>query len=342
MKRLLILLFVFFFFAALPVNAAEVKNISSRQVGNRVQFTYDLTGDENEAEVNVALTVGGKSFQPSELHLEGDVGKVKPGRGKTIWWNVLQDFPRGLDQDIACEITAGGKTFKDAATGMEMIFVKGGCYQMGDTFGDGGKDEKPVHDVCVSDFYMGKHEVTQGQWKRIMGNNPSSFSSCGDNCPVENVSWNDVQNFIGKLNSRTGKRYRLPTEAEWEYAARSGGKSEKWSGTSSESSLGDYAWYISNSGRRTHPVGQKQPNGLGLHDMSGNVWEWCQDWYGSNYYGGSGRDNPVGPSSGSYRVIRGGGWSGSAASARAAFRSGYLPDDRYYDLGFRLALPPGQ
>jgi formylglycine-generating enzyme required for sulfatase activity len=111
---------------------------------------------------------------------------------------------------------------------MPFVFVKGGCYQMGDTFGDGKSDEKPVHDVCVSDFYMGKYEVTQGQWKRIMGNNPSSFSGCGDNCPVENVSWKDVQDFISRLNRQSGKRYRLPTEAEWEYAARSGGKREKW------------------------------------------------------------------------------------------------------------------
>ncbi|MFZ2419419.1 MAG: formylglycine-generating enzyme family protein [Smithellaceae bacterium] len=342
MKRMFILLLVILFSAVVSVDAAELKNEKARQEGNRLVITYDLDGKEKDAEVQLTITVEGKTYKSSELHIEGDVGKIRTGRGKRISWNILQDFPRGLRGAADWELTTSGGAFTDVATGMPFAFVKGGCYQMGDTFGDGGKDEKPVHDVCVSDFYMGKHEVTQGQWKRIMGNNPSSFSSCGDNCPVENVSWNDVQNFIGKLNSRTGKRYRLPTEAEWEYAARSGGKSEKWSGTSSESSLGDYAWYISNSGRRTHPVGQKQPNGLGLHDMSGNVWEWCQDWYGSNYYGGSGRDNPVGPSSGSYRVVRGGCWINLAAYARAADRSWSRPVNRDRLLGFRLALPPGQ
>lgn len=233
-------------------------------------------------------------------------------------------------------------SFTDPATGMEMIFVKGGCYQMGDTFGDGDANEKPIHEVCVNDFYVGKYEVTQGQWREIMGSNPSSFSICGDNCPVENVSWNDVQNFIIKLNNRTGKRYRLPKEAEWEYAARSGGKSENWPGTSSESSLENYAWYHVSSASKTHPVGQKQPNGLGLYDMCGNVWEWCHDWYDNNYYGSSDRDNPAGPSSGSHHVIRGGGWFNSAANARAAFRGRFLRDNRYYNLGFRLALPTGQ
>jgi len=117
-----------------------------------------------------------------------------------------------------------------------------------------------------------------------MGGNRSYFQNCGDDCPVETVSWNDAQDFISRLNQRTGKRFRLPTEAEWEYAARSGGKREKWAGTSSESELGDYAWYSKNSGGSTHPVGQKKPNGLGLYDMSGDVWEWCQDWYGKDFY----------------------------------------------------------
>jgi len=342
MKRLFVFMLMIFFLAATTVFAAEVKNISSKQVGNRVQFTYDLTGDENEAEVDLTVKVGDKDYKASELHLEGDIGKVKPGRGKTIWWNVLQDFPRGLDQDIACEITAGGKVFTDPTTGMQFIFVKGGCYQMGDAVGGGYADEKPVHEVCVSDFYMGKYEVTQGQWKEVMGENPSSFSSCGDNCPVERVSWSDALNFIDKLNSRSGKSYRLPTEAEWEYAARSGGKSEKWAGTSSYSSLGDYAWYDANSGDITHPVGQKRPNGLGLHDMSGNVWEWCSDRYGSDYYRNSSRNNPEGSSSGSYRVNRGGSWNIGAAISRAATRAGINPDLRFNILGFRLALPADQ
>lgn len=239
------------------------------------------------------------------------------------------------------ELTVIGDTFRDSLTGMEFIFVKGGCYQMGDTFGDGDSDEKPVHEVCVSDFYMGKYEVTQGQWRQVMGNNPSSNTNCGDNCPVEEVTWTDVQEFIEKLNRNSGKRYHLPTEAQWEYAARSVGKKEKWSGTSSESELGNYAWYSVNAGIRTHPVGQKQPNGLGLYDMTGNVWEWCSDWYGEKYYGESPRDNPGGPSSGSYRVLRGGSFSYEPRIIRAASRFKNIPDDHTSSKGFRVALSEG-
>ena len=224
----------------------------------------------------------------------------------------------------------------DSATNMEFVFVKGGCFQMGDTFGDGSSNEKPVHEVCVDDFYIGKYEVTQGQWKAIMGNNPSRFSDCGDNCPVESASWNDIQDFINKLNQKTGKNYRLPTEAEWEYSARSGGKNEKYAGTSNESELGDYAWYISNSGGKTHPVGTKQPNGLGIYDMSGNVWEWVSDWYDADYYKNSPKDNTKGPSSGSARVLRGGSWSNGAWDTRIALRYWGYPVGWGNHGGFRL------
>lgn len=225
-------------------------------------------------------------------------------------------------------------TYTDPETGMEFVLVKGGCFQMGDTFGDGRSDEKPAHEVCVDDYYIGKYEVTQGQWKNVRGNNPSRFSNCGDNCPVEQVSWDDIQDYIRILNQRTGKTYRLPTEAEWEYAARSGGKSEKYAGGNDVDTV---AWYDNNSGSRTHPVGQKQPNGLGIYDMTGNVWEWCQDWYGDGYYKSSPKDNPQGPSSGSYRVLRGGSWSNNAANSRATDRNSVSPGYRSSGLGFRLA-----
>lgn len=334
MKKLAIIL-ALIMLSATSLHAAEVKNVQSSQVGNRVQFTYDLTGEEREAEVTVSLTVPGGERKAVDLHLEGDVGKVKPGRGKVIWWNVLQDFPRGLNSEIVWEITAGGQSFADVATGMEFVFVKGGCYEMGDTFGDGRGDEKPVHNVCVNDFYMGKYEVTQGQWQTVMGSNPSNFNNCGANCPVEQVRWNDTQDFIGRLNGKTGRSYRLPTEAEWEYAARSGGKREKYAGGDD---LDRVAWYSSNSGSRTHSVGTKAPNGLGLYDMSGNVWEWCQDWYGEKYYGESSKDNPRGPSSGQYRVLRGGAWYSKPEFVRAASRNWCEPAVRNNSSGFRLSL----
>ncbi len=218
-----------------------------------------------------------------------------------------------------------------------MVLVKGGCYQMGDTFGDGKDNEKPVHEACVDDFYMGKYEVTQILWEAIMGDNPSTFKGC-DQCPVEKISWNDAQEFINKLNQKTGEHYRLPTEAEWEYAARSGGKDEKYAGTSDESGLGDYAWYKEDVDSRSHPVGQKKPNGLELYDMNGNVWEWVADWYGEGYYSGSPKNNPKGPDSGQSRMLRGGSWYGLPENTRATSRYWRGPALRNYNYGFRLAV----
>lgn len=222
---------------------------------------------------------------------------------------------------------------------IEFVFVKGGAFKMGDSFSDGDDDEKPVHEVSLDSFLIGKYPVTQRQWQAVMGTNPSEFKTSGLDAPVENVSWYDVQEFIKKLNIKSCKSYRLPTEAEWEYAARSGGKNEKWAGTSDESSLASYAWYDKNSGDCTHPVGQKKPNWLGLYDMSGNVKEWVGDWYGR--YSTDCQQNPRGPSSGTFRVDRGGGWGYCQGFVRAAIRGGDLPDLRSYNLGVRLLAPQG-
>ncbi len=224
----------------------------------------------------------------------------------------------------------------DPVTGMEFVPIKGGCYDMGDNFGDGSSDEQPVRQVCVDDFSIGKYAVTQEQWRILTGSNPSFFAGCGAECPVETVSWNDIQDYIRVLNQRSGGTFRLPTEAEWEYAARSGGRKEKFAGTSSESELGDYAWYRSNSNNRPHPVGRKKPNGLGIHDMSGNVWEWTADWYDSDYYKTGPKDNPRGPSAGSLRVLRGGSWNNEPGSLRTSCRYYFLPDYRVNFAGFRL------
>jgi len=234
----------------------------------------------------------------------------------------------------------------EPATGMELVLVKGGCYRMGDTFGDGETEEAPVHEVCVGDFYLGKYEVTQGEWKRLMGTNPSRDAGCtgDDRCPVDSVTWDDAQDFIARLNRAGGGGYRLPTEAEWEYAARSGGKSERYAGGSDVDRV---AWYAENSGRRNHPVGMKAPNGLGLHDMSGNVWEWTGDWYGVDYYARSPRDDPKGPAGPTGpnvdRVLRGGCKTGEAANSRTSRRCyGYQRTSgaRSDKIGFRVLRAP--
>ena len=217
-----------------------------------------------------------------------------------------------------------------------MVYVSGGTFTMGATSEQGSDaydDEKPTHSVTLSSFYLCKYEVTQALWQEVMGVNPSNLE--GDNLPVEQVSWNECQTFIFRLNILTGKNFRLPTEAEWEYAARGGNRSRgyKYSGSNT---LSDVAWYDGNGGSETHPVGSKSPNELGLYDMSGNVWEWCSDWYGT--YSSSSQTNPAGYSSGSDRVFRGGCWYGVASSCRSSYRNYELPDFRHYSLGLRLAL----
>ena len=222
---------------------------------------------------------------------------------------------------------------------IEMAFVQGGTFTMGCTTEQGGDCtdyEKPAHQVTLSDYKIGKYEVTQAQWKAVMGNNPSNFSGC-DKCPVETVSWNDIQDFLRKLNEKTGKTYRLPTEAEWEFAARGGNKSTKTK-YSGSNILDEVAWYERTSGRKTHEVGTKAANELGIHDMSGNVWEWCSDWYGD--YDASSKTNPKGPSSGSFRVLRGGSWDCNPPGCRVSNRFNYIPDARLLNGGFRLVLAP--
>lgn len=228
---------------------------------------------------------------------------------------------------------------------IEVVLVKGGCFQMGDIFGDGGnidlniKDETPVHEVCLSDYYLGKYEVTQDQWQMVMGDNPSKNKTCGGNCPVDSVSWDKAQEFITKLNAISKKKYRLPTEAEWEYAARSGGKNEKWSGVIGEADLKEYAWFDENSDDSTHPVGQKSPNGLGLYDLSGNVREWCQDWYYENFYEKSPKNNPVATVAAARRVQRGGGFGDSRHVNRTSARKSNSQDYDNGTAGLRLVLP---
>ncbi|HEY6837577.1 MAG TPA: SUMF1/EgtB/PvdO family nonheme iron enzyme [Geobacteraceae bacterium] len=227
-------------------------------------------------------------------------------------------------------------TVKDPASGIELVLVKGGCYQMGGSYGDDENGERPPHEVCLSDFYLGKFEVTQKQWQAIMGSNPAQFKQCGPNCPVEKVSWRDVQEFLKRLGKRSGKSYRLPTEAEWEYAARSGGKVQQYAGGDSPA---EFAWFAGNSGANVHPAGQKQPNAIGLFDMTGNVWEWVQDWYGLTYYLEGPKKNPQGPKTGKMRVLRGGCALNDRTWLRTDFRTLADPGARFNMVGFRVALP---
>jgi formylglycine-generating enzyme required for sulfatase activity len=221
---------------------------------------------------------------------------------------------------------------------VEMVKLSGGTFLMGSPSKVGWENEHPQHSVTISPFYIGKYEVTQAQWKAVMGknNNPSNFK--GDNLPVEMVSWNDAVEFCKKLSERTGRTYRLPTEAEWEYAARAG-STGPYSFGDDFNRLGDYAWFGGNSGSKTHPVGQKKSNDWGLYDMHGNVWEWVQDWHDDGYYRQSVNSvDPQGPSSGATRGLRGDAWGdGTYHTWRTSHRSNDLPSVRGSNYGFRLA-----
>ena len=228
------------------------------------------------------------------------------------------------------------KLYKVNGVSFAMIEVEGGTFTMGspDSDSDAYGDERPAHQVTLSSYYIGETEVTQELWKAVMGSNPSYFT--GDlQRPVEMVSWYDCQTFISKLNELTGENFRLPTEAEWEYAAR-GGKESKGYKYSGSNTIGDVAWYWDNSSSDTEAVKTKQPNELGIYDMSGNVCEWCSDWYGS--YSSSAQTDPTGPSSGSYRVCRGGSWDYYARYCRVAYRNISSPDYGLYSHGLRLSL----
>ena len=229
-----------------------------------------------------------------------------------------------------------GQTFKDCADCPEMVVIPAGNFQMGspESEKDRSSDEGPVHLVNVASFVLGKTEVTQAQWRAVMGSDPPELFFIGcDNCPVETVSWDDIQAFIVKLNAKTGQSYRLPSEAEWEYACRAGGQQRYCGGDE----LDRLAWYDKNSGSKTHAVATKQANAWGLHDMSGNVWEWTQDCWNERYTGAPSDGSAWTKGNCSYRVLRGGSWVNLPKDARAAYRNGDTPGGRSDNYGFRLA-----
>lgn len=253
--------------------------------------------------------------------------------------NILPDKPVGYDVGISKLLP------------LEMVFVEGGTFQMGDTFGDGNPSEKPAHQVLLSSFYISKTEITQKQWTEITSGNPAKY--WGDDQPVESISWKDAVNYCNSRSSLEGLTpcytifngnitcdfnadgYRLPTEAEWEYAARSGKTNNnfKYSGSSD---VNEVAWYDKNSSNITHPVAQKKSNDLGIYDMSGNVWEFCWDYYDENYYAQSQQQNPTGPATGQYRVLRGGAWSDDAYFNKIYYRNYYQENSRGTNVGLRV------
>ena len=280
-------------------------------------------------------TINDKIVTSNEVDEENNytVKLVDPDYG-TIYYRayiLIDNVPhygavRSFEQESYVQTyTVNGVSFK-------MIPVEGGTFQMGSDDSDAYSNEQPVHQVTVSSFSIGETEVTQELWEAVMGSNPSDFK--GSKLPVEKVSWYDCQTFIGKLNELTGKTFRLPTEAEWEYAARGGNKSNGYT-YSGSNTIGDVAWCSSNSSSSTDPVATKAPNELGIYDMSGNVNEWCQDWYSSSYSSGS-QTNPSGPSSGFNRVTRGGSWYIIARRCRVSYRLYGDPTNSWGDCGLRL------
>ena len=256
--------------------------------------------------------------------------RFNSGAGAAAWLALALTASQGS----STQLIAAEAAQIDPIADMEFVRVPAGEFLMGSTSSEAFESEQPVTRVRISKaFDLGKHEVTQSEWHLVMGTDPSHFSGCG-RCPVESVSWYDVQEFIEKLNAREGaRRYRLPTEAEWEYAARAGTTGDRYA-----EKLDLIAWYAENSGGRTHPVGEKAPNRFGLHDMLGNVWEWVQDWHGA-YPGGIVTDY-LGPRNGSERLIRGGAWRYDSRRCRSPGRSdgqpGVPPGYRGTTVGFRL------
>ena len=299
------------------LSAQIISNVHPRQEGLEVIITYDMIGElQGKEEIMIGYSTDGGRNYKSISGAEGDIGKnVKTGTGREISF---------FTNDALAGNNARFKVFVFSLP-PGMVFVEGGTFQMGS---NSESDEKPIHTVTVSSFYMDKTEVTQAEYRKVMGKNPSYFSGC-DDCPVEDVSWHDANEYAKKV----GKR--LPTEAEWEYAARGGNKSKgyMYSGSNNLNAVG---WYKKNSGSRTHPVAQKQPNELGLYDMSANVWEWCSDRYGD--YSSSSQTDPQGSNSGEYRVLRGGCWSSYDSFCRVANRGRSSPDSRNNSFGFRLVL----
>ena len=277
-----------------------------------------------------------------------DIRKTCQDLGASLFGEVSGE--RNARRPFAGAVAQRGQDFTETAFGinMKMVYVEGGTFVMGCTDDQGGEcddDESPTRMTTVGSFYIGMLEVTQSQWEKVMGtsiyqqrdkaNMEWPIKGAGPNYPMYYVSWEEANEFCARLSRATGKTYSLPTEAEWEYAAR-GGKNNEGTKYAGDWSIDDVAWYLGNSGKSTHICGTKRPNALGIFDMSGNVWEWCEDWYGSQYLQYD--NNPKGAGAGSHRVLRGGGWDHNARICRVANRGYSIPSMRFSDYGFRVVL----
>ena len=324
---LLAMLFVVFVVSAQTHNVTRSSNEPSKP-------STTTTKKKNNNKTSTTNKIGGKTGKTS-----GKESTNKKQQTITTPKKHTQRDSQGRIQSVVSTPSSSQTSRNPIIDNLvnNMVYVDGGTFTMGATSEQGNDAlyflEKPTHQVTLSSFSIGRYEVTQKEWQAVMGSNPSKFK--GDKRPVENVSWDDCQEFILKLNSMTGKSFRLPTEAEWEFAARGGKKSNgyKYAGGNDISTV---AWYEDNSDHETHSVGQKKPNELGIYDMAGNVWEWCYDKYSS--YSSISQINPTGVSSNSECMKRGGSWFDYAGHCRVSYRGYHYPDYQFYSLGLRLAL----
>ncbi|HAW52635.1 MAG TPA: formylglycine-generating enzyme family protein [Flavobacteriales bacterium] len=321
--------FVCFFF--LHLSSQQIGNVRAERDGSSIVVFYDLmkVPPDYLFDVSLYVSIDGKDFEGPLKSVSGEVGNdISGGREKRIIWNVMEERESLISNNVSFKVQA--RVYDSKV--IEMVYVEGGEFIQG-SFAE--YDEKPLHSVHIENFFISKYEITQRQWKRIMGYNPSFFNYC-DECPVENVSWKDVERFIEELNRQTNLNYRFPSEAEWEYAARGGKNSKKYVFSGSDDP-DQVAWYLDNNNQHTRKPGLKKPNELGIYDMSGNVMEWTSDWYSKTYYHDAPYKNPEGPNTGSHKVIRGGSWNNSKKQIRVTNRSYSTLGSKYDDLGIRLA-----
>lgn len=345
------------------VEAQQISNVKAFMEGKNLQIEYTLSGG-SASKVDLYLSEdAGNTWQGPLKSVSGDVGNnISAGAGKKIYWEVLKDREILEGDKIAFKVRA---SFTQAYE-PSVIWVEGGTFVMGNASSDGGSVEKPEHEVTLDGFSIGKYELSVGEfrafveasgykteaelgdgsygydgksWNKIKSANwrytVDGFSLADKSHPVIHVSWNDAVAYCKWLSTQTGNKYRLPTEAEWEYAARGGKKSNRFT-YSGSNILGDVGWYSDNSGSKTHAIGQKQANELGIYDMSGNVWEWCSDWFDEKYYRRSLEESPTGPEKGKQRVVRGGCWRSDPNQIRTVFRSSATPTEGFYSIGFRI------